>query len=84
VYVELPLSGHLRAPLRKLRPLRDRPLQSPLRLLHAEEEYAWLPRSDILTFEETARIIDVFADLGVDKGTADGGRAAPPKNLAHL
>jgi len=30
--------------------------------MHAREEYAWLPRSDILTFEETARIIDVFAD----------------------
>ena len=26
-----------------------------------EEEYAWLPRADILTFEEIARLVDVFA-----------------------
>jgi cyclic pyranopterin phosphate synthase len=32
-----------------------------------EEEYAWLPRADILTFEEIARLVDVFAGLGVDK-----------------
>ena len=32
-----------------------------------EEEYAWLPRADILTFEEIARLVGVFADLGVDK-----------------
>src|SRR4029077_5715404 len=32
-----------------------------------EEEYAWLPRGDLLTFEEIVRVVDVFADLGVDK-----------------
>ncbi|HEX6774683.1 MAG TPA: radical SAM protein, partial [Methylomirabilota bacterium] len=32
-----------------------------------EEEYAWLPRADILTFEETTRLVDAFAELGVDK-----------------
>jgi cyclic pyranopterin phosphate synthase len=49
-----------------------------------EEEYAWLPRADILTFEETARIIDVFADLGVDKVRLTGGEPLLRKNLAHL
>src|SRR5215469_94120 len=38
-----------------------------------EEEYAWLPRGDILTFEEIARLIDLFADLGVDKVRLTGG-----------
>ena len=49
-----------------------------------EEEYAWLPRADILTFEETARIIGVFADLGVDKVRLTGGEPLLRKDLAHL
>jgi len=49
-----------------------------------EEEYAWLPRADILTFEETARIIDVFADLGVDKVRFTGGEPLLRKDLPHL
>ena len=38
-----------------------------------EEEYVWLPREDILTFEEAAHLVDVFADLGVDKVRLTGG-----------
>jgi len=49
-----------------------------------EEEYAWLPRADILTFEETARIIDVFADLGVEKVRFTGGEPLLRKDLPHL
>jgi cyclic pyranopterin phosphate synthase len=49
-----------------------------------EEEYAWLPRADILTFEETARLVDVFADLGVDKLRLTGGEPLLRKDLAHL
>ena len=30
-----------------------------------EDEYAWLPRASILTFEEIARLVAVFAGLGV-------------------
>ena len=29
-----------------------------------EEEYVWLPREDVLTFEEMAQLVEVFADLG--------------------
>jgi cyclic pyranopterin phosphate synthase len=38
-----------------------------------EEEYVWLPRENILTFEEAAHLVDVFADLGVDKVRLTGG-----------
>ena len=38
-----------------------------------EEEYVWLPRKDLLTFEEIARIVDIFADLGVSKVRLTGG-----------
>ena len=38
-----------------------------------EDEYAWLPRQSILTFEETARLIGVFARLGVTRIRLTGG-----------
>src|SRR6266571_5742641 len=49
-----------------------------------EEEYAWLPRGDILTFEEIARLVDVFADLGVDKVRLTGGEPLLRKDLPRL
>jgi cyclic pyranopterin phosphate synthase len=38
-----------------------------------EEEYAWLPRGQILHFGEMAAIADAFLDLGVDKVRLTGG-----------
>ena len=38
-----------------------------------EEDYVWLPREDVLTFEEMGQLVDVFADLGVDKVRLTGG-----------
>jgi cyclic pyranopterin phosphate synthase len=49
-----------------------------------EEEYAWLPRADILTFEEIARLVDVFAGLGVDKVRFTGGEPLLRKDLPSL
>ena len=49
-----------------------------------EEEYAWLPRADILTFEEVKRLIDVFADLGVDKVRLTGGEPLLRRDLSRL
>ena len=49
-----------------------------------EEEYAWLPRGDILTFEEVKRLIDVFADLGVDKVRLTGGEPLLRRDLSRL
>ena len=31
-----------------------------------EDEYLWLPREDVLTFEEISRLADLFGELGVD------------------
>ena len=31
-----------------------------------EEEYVWLPRSSILSFEEIDRLVRIFSALGVD------------------
>ncbi|MFN9947641.1 MAG: radical SAM protein, partial [Planctomycetota bacterium] len=38
-----------------------------------EEEYVWLPKADVLRFEETMRLVDVFVGLGVDKVRLTGG-----------
>jgi cyclic pyranopterin phosphate synthase len=49
-----------------------------------EEEYVWLPRADILTFEELARLVDVFLDLGVEKLRLTGGEPLLRRNLDVL
>ncbi len=49
-----------------------------------EEEYVWLPREDVLTFEEIDRLVDVFADLGVDKVRLTGGEPLLRKDLHRL
>lgn len=38
-----------------------------------EAEYVWLPRTDVLTFEEVSRLVDRFVDLGVDRVRLTGG-----------
>jgi cyclic pyranopterin phosphate synthase len=49
-----------------------------------EEEYVWLPREDILTFEEAVRLVDVFTDLGVDKVRLTGGEPLLRQGLERL
>jgi GTP 3',8-cyclase len=38
-----------------------------------EPEYAWLPREDLLTFEEIGTLTEVFTSAGVDKVRITGG-----------
>jgi GTP 3',8-cyclase len=49
-----------------------------------EEEYVWLPREDLLTFEEICELTDVFSDLGVDKVRLTGGEPLLRKDLPTL
>jgi cyclic pyranopterin phosphate synthase len=49
-----------------------------------EPEYVWLPREDILRFEEIERLVDVFLDLGVDKLRLTGGEPLLRRNLPAL
>jgi GTP 3',8-cyclase len=49
-----------------------------------EEEYVWLPREEILHFEEIARLVDVFTTLGVDKVRLTGGEPLLRRNLPAL
>ena len=49
-----------------------------------EEEYRWLPREDILTFEEIGALADVFADLGVNQVRLTGGEPLLRRDLDRL
>ena len=49
-----------------------------------EPEYVWLPREDILQFEEIERAVDVFLDLGVDKVRLTGGEPLLRRDLPSL
>jgi len=49
-----------------------------------EEDYVWLPRESILTYEEIARVVGVFASLGVDNVRLTGGEALLRQDLASL
>ena len=49
-----------------------------------EPEYVWLPREDILHFEEIETLVDVFIGLGVDKVRLTGGEPLLRRNLPDL
>ena len=49
-----------------------------------EEEYGWLPRETILTFEEINRIVNLFTEIGVDKVRLTGGEPLLRKDLHTL
>jgi cyclic pyranopterin phosphate synthase len=49
-----------------------------------EEDYVWLPREQILDFEEISTLADVFMDLGVDKIRLTGGEPLLRRDLPAL
>jgi GTP 3',8-cyclase len=49
-----------------------------------EADYVWLPREDILHFEEIERLVDVFLDLGVDKVRLTGGEPLLRRDVEDL
>lgn len=49
-----------------------------------EKDYVWLPREDILHFEEIERLVDVFLDLGVDKVRLTGGEPLLRRDVPEL
>ena len=49
-----------------------------------EAEYTWLPKQDLLTFEEIDRLVGVFVGLGVDKLRLTGGEPLLRTNLPVL
>ena len=78
------LSDTLGRPLRNLRiSVTDR---CNLRCAYCmpEAEYAWLPREDLLHFEEIGRLAGVFTSLGVDRVRLTGGEPLVRRDLPRL
>lgn len=49
-----------------------------------EDHYVWLPRRDLLAFEEMCRLVDVFTRLGVDRIRLTGGEPLLRRDLPLL
>ncbi|NQW04145.1 MAG: GTP 3',8-cyclase MoaA [Acidobacteria bacterium] len=49
-----------------------------------EDEYVWLPREDVLTFEETVRLADLCGEMGVDRVRLTGGEPLLRRDLCSL
>ena len=49
-----------------------------------EKEYAWLPRADLLQFEEIGRLAEVFRAAGVDRIRLTGGEPLVRQDLPAL
>jgi cyclic pyranopterin phosphate synthase len=49
-----------------------------------EADYVWLPREDILQFEEIETLVDVFTSLGVDKIRLTGGEPLLRRGIPDL
>src|SRR5437868_7549802 len=49
-----------------------------------QELQEWLPRQEILTFEETLRLIRIAAELGVSKVRVTGGEPLTRRDVVHF
>jgi cyclic pyranopterin phosphate synthase len=49
-----------------------------------EQDYVWLPRNDLLHFEEIDSVVDAFLDAGVRKVRLTGGEPLLRKDLPRL
>jgi len=80
----LPLRDRLGRPLESLRlSVTDR---CNLRCLYCmpEEDYVWLPRQELLSFEELVRLVDIFTEVGVTRLRLTGGEPLLRHNLDRL
>src|SRR2546428_12620685 len=49
-----------------------------------EEEYGWLPREELLSFEEISELAGIFTEVGIEKVRLTGGEALLRKELPVL
>jgi GTP 3',8-cyclase len=49
-----------------------------------EQDYVWLPRQDVLQFEEIEALVDIFLEQGVDKVRLTGGEPLLRRDLPVL
>src|SRR5258705_2115992 len=78
------ISDSLRRPLGSLRVSVTDRCNLRCRYCMPEQEYVWLPKQSILTFEEIARLVSVFTALGVAKVRLTGGEPLLRHDLPAL
>ena len=79
-----PLTDALNRPLRSLRiSVTDR-CNMRCSYCMPEDDYVWLPRESILSFEEIDRLVGIFAGLGVSKIRLTGGEPLLRHDLPTL
>src|ERR1700737_2698436 len=49
-----------------------------------EEDYVWLPRNELLSFEEITRLVEAFTLLGVEDVRLTGGEPLLRRDLSAL
>jgi cyclic pyranopterin phosphate synthase len=78
------LSDRLGRPLRSLRVSVTDRCNLRCNYCMPEENYVWLPRQELLTFEEIARLVEVFTSLGVTDVRLTGGEPLLRRDLPQL
>ncbi len=78
------LSDQLGRPLRSLRVSVTDRCNLRCNYCMPQEEYVWLPRQELLTFEEITRLVDVFTSLGITDVRLTGGEPLLRRDLAGL
>src|ERR671915_534260 len=79
-----PPSDRFGRPLRSLRVSVTDRCNMRCRYCMPEDEYVWLPRESILSFEEIDRLVGIFAKLGVQKVRLTGGEPLLRHDLPTL
>src|SRR5438094_3622748 len=74
----------LRRPLGSLRVSVTDRCNMRCRYCMPEQDYVWLPKQSILTFEEIARLVGIFTSLGVRKVRLTGGEPLLRHDLPAL
>ena len=79
-----PLLDRLGRPLRSLRVSVTDRCNLRCNYCMPQEEYVWLPREELLSFEEIARLVEVFTSLGVEDVRLTGGEPLLRRDLPRL
>ena len=80
----MPIADALGRPLQSLRVSVTDRCNIRCRYCMPEDDYVWLPRTSILTFEEIDRLVGLFAALGLTKVRLTGGEPLLRQRLDHL